>query len=381
MRDESVAMKHPETGLLAAFANHALTAQERASLLVHLGECARCRDIVFLAQRSVLASEPEKSFTPGLWRKRSNFTLVTSGLAACLLVVGTIARVHYHSDRSHGAETAALRPLPAPVVASPPATARPLESTHSKPPLPVPAKIAPGASSIPPVWADSNTGISMPQTSVREPDEQPIQRAKPISPEQAEAQRKMWLREQADEQALIQKIEHANSSTQTPSSPVSEPVVSDSQAESSTAQVNGATALPDNASKGSAPVVTIQPQAPTTEPALHLPSGLAVSSRIEIEGRILVLDTAGALFTSGDRGRHWRRIKTPWIGRAYELVGFPPMVDTAAGGTEAQSGTAARPGKAPAASGYHVAMAFCADGERWMSLDRGETWKPASPNR
>ncbi len=382
MRDESAAMNHPETGLLAAFANRALTAEERASLLIHLGECARCRDVVFLAQRSALSAEPEKSVTPHVWQKRSIFTLVTAGLAACLLVIGTIARMHLHGNRSPGSETAALQPLPAPspVVASPPAITRPPESTHRKPPLPIPAEIVPRYPSIPSGGANYDTGISIPQISAREMENQPPPPEARISPEQAEAQRRMWLRERAAEQALVQKPEQANSSSQAPGAPVAEPVLTGVPAVSSTGQVKVPNASPDNASQSTSPAVSMRPQA-AAEPELHLPSGLAASSRIEIRGRILVLDTAGALFASDDRGQHWRKMKTPWLGRAHELVGFPPLVAPAAGGTDGQSSAAAQSGKTPSAPAYNVVMAFCADGERWMSLDRGQTWRPASPNR
>jgi hypothetical protein len=191
----------------------------------------------------------------------------------------------------------------------------------------------------------------------------------------------MQLQEQAAEQALVQKAQHANSSAQAPDASVAEPVLTSVPAVPSTDQIKGSNASPDDASQGTPPVVSMRPQAPATEPELHLPSGLAASSRIEIEGRILVLDTAGTLFASDDHGRHWHKIKTPWLGRAYELVGFPPMVAPATDGTEAESSAATQSGKTPSAPGYNVVMAFCADGERWMSLDRGQTWRPASPNR
>lgn len=134
-----------------------------------------------------------------------------------------------------------------------------------------------------------------------------------------------------------------------------------------------------NASQGTAPAVTMRSQAPATEPELHLPSGLAASSRIEINGRILVLDAAGTLFASGYHGHHWRKRNTPWLGRAYELVGIPPKVAPAAGGTEAQSSAAAQSENTPSAPGYDAVIAVCATGERWMSLNRGETWLPSSP--
>ncbi len=383
MRDESAAMKHPETSLLAAFAHSALTAQERASLLIHLGECARCRDVVFLAQRSELPAEPEKSVTPRLWQRRLIFTLATAGLATCLLVIGVIAGMHRLGNRSRDSETAALRPPlnPSPVAISPPAITRPPESTRRKPPLPVPAEIVPRIPSIPSIGADSSTGISMPQTSTREMENPLPPPEARNSAEQAEAQEKMRWREQAAAQASAQPAEQVNNSAPAAGARAVIPTLSGVRLLPSIGQVNGSNTSADSASKGTAPVVTLQPQAPGTDSEMHLPSGLAVSSRIEIEGRILVLDTAGALFASDDQGQHWRRMKTPWVGRAYELVGFPPAAAPAAGGTEAQSSAAALSGKTPSEPVYDVVIAVCATGERWMSLDHGETWVPAAPNR
>ena len=47
---------HPDADLLNAFAEHALSGTERAQIVAHMAGCARCREVVYLAQA---AAEPE----------------------------------------------------------------------------------------------------------------------------------------------------------------------------------------------------------------------------------------------------------------------------------------------------------------------------------
>jgi len=49
MSEESSRQQHPETDLLAGFAESTLTRHERESVLSHLAVCERCRQVVFLA--------------------------------------------------------------------------------------------------------------------------------------------------------------------------------------------------------------------------------------------------------------------------------------------------------------------------------------------
>ena len=282
MHDESAAMDHPETSLLAAFANCALTAQERASLLVHLGECARCRDVVFLGRNSP-AAEPENAIAAGFWQKRWLFRLATAGLAACLVAAGAIAGMHYHDHRLRRADTAALRPVPQPssVVASSPAAGRPPQSTHRKPLPPAPAKIVPRVPSIPWVGSNYNPGISISETSAQEMETLPQPSGARISPERVEAQRKMRLREKAAEQALAKEIETAVSSPQASGTPVFVPELTEVPAESSAdqpGQRKGLNASTNDASQGTPPAISMRPQALATKQELPLPSGLAASS-------------------------------------------------------------------------------------------------------
>ena len=50
---------HPDADSLNAFVEQLLTEPERAQILTHLAGCARCREVIFVAQRAVYAMEPE----------------------------------------------------------------------------------------------------------------------------------------------------------------------------------------------------------------------------------------------------------------------------------------------------------------------------------
>ena len=52
-------VEHPSADLLAAFAEQALTAPDKEFVADHLGRCAGCREVVFLASIAREASEPE----------------------------------------------------------------------------------------------------------------------------------------------------------------------------------------------------------------------------------------------------------------------------------------------------------------------------------
>ena len=55
---------HPDENLLTAFAERSLTEKEQQSMLEHLSACARCRDVVFLAQQAFLETETQAEGAP-----------------------------------------------------------------------------------------------------------------------------------------------------------------------------------------------------------------------------------------------------------------------------------------------------------------------------
>lgn len=51
-----------------------------------------------------------------------------------------------------------------------------------------------------------------------------------------------------------------------------------------------------------------------------LPGNLPATAKVVMNGRILALDTAGALYLSRDAGRHWKKIHAVWTGSIAHLA-------------------------------------------------------------
>ncbi len=151
MRDESIttnqAANHPEADLLAAFVEKSLAGAERTQIVDHLAGCARCREIVFLAQQAAPAAEPNAASLPQnaptrrLW-KLPWLPVAASGLAVCLLAGSLVwFRSLHHS--SSGTETAKVQSEPQPMLS--PATNTQAQIVRRKAPHPAPRKALPAA--------------------------------------------------------------------------------------------------------------------------------------------------------------------------------------------------------------------------------------------
>ncbi|HEX3471326.1 MAG TPA: carboxypeptidase regulatory-like domain-containing protein, partial [Silvibacterium sp.] len=93
--------KHPDENLLTAFAERSLTPKERQSVTEHLSTCARCRDVVFVAQQASLetADQSERSSVADTVGRRLWWeSLGVAGILAALLIAVPIV-VYRH--RSH----------------------------------------------------------------------------------------------------------------------------------------------------------------------------------------------------------------------------------------------------------------------------------------
>src|SRR5271156_1125897 len=93
---------HPDENLLTAFAENALTSIERESVLEHLSTCARCRDVVFLAQQGFLETAEQSEVAPPLPAKAGwgwRWSLGVAGVLAVLLIAVPIA-VHRHRNQA-----------------------------------------------------------------------------------------------------------------------------------------------------------------------------------------------------------------------------------------------------------------------------------------
>jgi len=169
---------HPDENVLAAFAERSLAPREQEGVLEHLATCARCRDVVFLAQRAL--SETEQSSVAAqqhpvpshLWGWSWGI-LGAAGVLAALLVAAPMVIYRY---RSHGIQRAAVPPpavreaIPAAphaapyTMAAPPPVMQTIPAQPSTKAVPSP-RVATGNGEIVGSVAD-RTGAAVPGASV-----------------------------------------------------------------------------------------------------------------------------------------------------------------------------------------------------------------------
>jgi hypothetical protein len=107
---------HPDPDMLSAFLEGVLTERERAECLAHLAECARCREIAFLAQEPppvVAAPSPA-----GWWSRWFAPIPILSGAAVCVLAAGVW--LYFHRAPVAQDQYAEARPAPALQAPAPP---------------------------------------------------------------------------------------------------------------------------------------------------------------------------------------------------------------------------------------------------------------------
>ena len=124
---------HPDANLLSAFAEHALTEEERRSVLDHLSRCGDCRRIVVLTAPELTEEQPAAVSTPAASRSwwRSPLLHWAGFTAAALVVLIAVgARMRLREGRSATAPAIATlsaneaekkSTAPAPEVSPPPA--------------------------------------------------------------------------------------------------------------------------------------------------------------------------------------------------------------------------------------------------------------------
>ena len=104
--------EHPDSGMLNAFAEQALSERERNSVLEHLSACLPCREVLSLAQADVESASNIASVT----RRRTWWigwpVLRWGSLAACIVVVA--AAVLVNREHKAGSSVARVTELSAP---------------------------------------------------------------------------------------------------------------------------------------------------------------------------------------------------------------------------------------------------------------------------
>jgi len=137
---------HPDANLLSAFAEHALTEEERRSVLDHLSRCGDCRRIVVLTAPELTEEQPAAVSTPAAsrswWRSPLlHWTAFTAAALVVLIAVG--ARMRLREGRSATAPAIATlsaneaerkSTVPAPEVSPLPTEPKPSSKKLAQPP-------------------------------------------------------------------------------------------------------------------------------------------------------------------------------------------------------------------------------------------------------
>jgi hypothetical protein len=312
---------HPDAESLNAFVERALPQPERAQIVAHLGGCARCRQVVFLAQAAAEAdaaplaavkteSNEVKSTRP--WWK-TNWRIAFIPAAALAMAVGLVIWVQMKS--ASPAPTVAQVSLPPPS-AMPSSAAPPV--AHSAQAAPASAAPADAAQHIQPKAARAerrNSPSATPAMNRPVPNEAAPGPPPPVAQLKAPEGFGVGTNplSMAQQEAVIAPpappgLVSIHGSLMAPASaglrPLAAEAATSRQMELMPQPVNGPTALR----------LTSHPR---------LPSGLnAVSSAVMLD-RILAVDPEGAVFLSRDAAKHWERVPIQWTGKAVSVQAPP----------------------------------------------------------
>ncbi len=382
MTEQNSIQNHPEAELLVAFAEHSLTPHERESVLMHLADCAECREILFVAQFG-LPEEPSAEIVVPSQTSRANwFTWRPITVAACLLLtVGVLTQQIY--QRTHSTNQTEAKNTPAPL---PPGAVGNLAKNIPIPPANVPAAHAPE-----PMSAASPNAIAAPVAPQKEAamntvtpefkasapplaligSEHPLTSSESVSLHQMQQAHAAEMHSQQADMHLTQSsaadasIKEASASQASPakmeaySAPTTSSGFSANYEPRAAASANGGSwdRSAMNSKGVSANTYAI------TRPAT-LPSGQIMRDSVVLNGRKLALDQDGRLYSSIDQGASWREIHKQWSGTATMLMLAPQSAS-------------ADSGKGAEVSGDAVMLLNSANAA-WISSDGGESWKPAS---
>jgi Putative zinc-finger len=309
---------HPDAESLNAFVEQALPQPERAQIVAHLGGCARCRQVVFLAQAAAQAdaaplaavkteSREVKSTRP--WWK-TNWRIALIPAAALAAAIGLVIWVQMKSASPAPTVAQVLPPSPSaipssaapPVVhstqANPASAASADMAQHVQPKAaraerrnsptpamnkPVPNELAPGPPPVAQLKAPEGFGAG---TNALSMARQEVVIAPPAPP------------------AIVSFHGSLMAPASTGPRPLAAEAATSGQMELMPQPVNGPAALR----------LASHPR---------LPSGLnAVSSAVMLD-RILAVDPEGAVFLSRNAAKHWERVPVQWTGKAVSVQAPP----------------------------------------------------------
>jgi hypothetical protein len=404
---------HLDADSLSAFVEGVLPEHERAQCLAHLAGCSRCREVVFLAQVTPVApAAPVLVPAPlrQLWFRP--LPLLAAAAAICVALLGTWLYMRSRTGAPPRELTARITQVPSSMPGKPSETQPPKPVVRKTIPLaarrsqpepagkePRPASVtvpeAPRTAPLPPESA-SGASVSTPQVNVPPP---PTPAPVVIQTEVASAAASAGISGMVTDatgaavpQAAVQLRQLAGNSTiNARTDPAGQfrfaglapgqyelqitapgfrltsqlvevraqevaAVKSELQVGSVSETVEVTSAAPTiQTESASVSASSRRKRAAPPEPR-PLPSKLPAET-IVTSGKVMVaVDSAGALFYSGNSGKGWKAVKLQWSGKVVDLV-TPPEVP----------------------EGRSAQFQLTTDsGSDWLSRD-GRHWYPAPP--
>jgi hypothetical protein len=397
MIEKNSKTEHVETDLLAAFAERTLTAHEREAVLLHLADCAECREILFLAQEG-LPEEELAVATPARERRVSWFSWKATAVAACLLAtVGVLTEEIYQRTHTTSETVAKVTPAQLPQAASNEmvknsSLSPKVTNTISTPKeMSAPATVTP---TNPPALKGVAPTVTQGEAQTTQQSElksAAMGKFKMTAPpqstifEQQNASSHAGLvLKQTDQQqvdSLLKQNNAMHETSMTSSAQMVEvrPLVRSAaapkaaNAPTASAASGMVYAAPPMAPRSSTQTVEVNASAvplidtESQSVALKtLPNGQAAQASVTIAGKQLALDQAGRLYASADQGATWHEIQKQWNGNATTLTVVPHL-------SSAESG---RKDKLVYSSGGYAVVLRNSANQEWISMDGGSTWKP-----
>ncbi len=351
---------HPDAESLNAFVERALRQPERAQIVAHLGGCARCRDVVFLAQAAAdadvspgAAVEPESRPAQSGWPWwRTGFpdwrialipaAAIAAGAGLFIWVqmksappAATVAQVTLPS--ASASPSLAASPVPRPEQAAAASAGPPVAVQHIQPkPARVDRRNSPSGTlamngpAPPPVAElkapggfDRDRNLA---SMARPAAAQEAAIAPPAPPSSSNAQ---WNGDFAGKAKMAERAQRPSIQA-VAANPPPAPVPPNFAAVHGSLMAPVTTGpRPPSAEAAASRQIEVMPQPVNGLAALRLtshprlPSGLnAVSSAVMLD-RILAVDPDGAVFLSRDAAKHWERVPNQWTGKAV-AVQAPP---------------------------------------------------------
>lgn len=277
---------HPDADTLNAFAERALPEPERARVLAHLGDCARCRETIYLAQAAAGAETvpaPQVTSQPGWIATAFGRWRVALIPAAALAAVGlAVLWFQLHPAPPHTEMAQMVSPPAAPTAPATPA--------HSVMPIPPPAAPTPIRRGHKTRTA-SGTGLA------------------------------------ATEEVAQNEPVPTPSASMAVQAPPASAFDARSAADLAQSRMNHEWQKQAVISPGAASRAFLAGR-------VRLPSGLMAVSSAALLHRWVAIDSTGSVFLSQDGGKHWEPVHPLWAGKAIRVEAPPVSLDAISAGTQ-----------------------------------------------